>query len=85
MKYENMTNVLLATSLEAGPVVSYKLRYIVGFRLVPEYKTIPQIELILGREIVSSLGIVEMAISTNQKPTVSRNLYENAGPAASIC
>ena len=39
----------------AGPVFSYKLRYIVGFWLV------------------------EMAISTNQKPTIYRNLYENTG------
>ena len=39
-----------------GPVLSYKLRYIVGFWLV------------------------EMAISTNQKPTIYRNLYENTGP-----
>ena len=41
---------------DAGPVFSYKLRYIVGFWLV------------------------EMAISTNQKPTISRNLYENTDP-----
>ena len=40
----------------AGAVFSYKLRYIVGIRLV------------------------EMAISTNQKPTIYRNLYENTGP-----
>ena len=40
----------------AGAVFSYKLRYIVGFRLV------------------------EMTISTNQKPTIYRNLYENTGP-----
>ena len=39
-----------------GPVFSYKLRYIVGFRLV------------------------EMDISTNQKPTIYRNLYENVEP-----
>ena len=39
-----------------GAVFSYKLRYIVGFRLV------------------------EMAISTNQKPTIYRNLYEITGP-----
>ena len=39
-----------------GAVFSYKLRYIVGFRLV------------------------EIAISTNQKPTIYRNLYENTGP-----
>ena len=25
--------------------------------------------------------LVEMAISTNQKPTIYRNLYENTGPA----
>ena len=42
----------------AGPVFSYKLRYIVGFWLV------------------------EMAISTNQKPTIYRNLYENTAPAS---
>ena len=24
--------------------------------------------------------LVEMAISTNQKPTIYRNLYENTGP-----
>ena len=40
----------------SGAVFSYKLRYIVGFRLV------------------------EMAISTNQKPTIYCNLYENTGP-----
>ena len=40
----------------SGAVFSYKLRYIVGFRLV------------------------EIAISTNQKPTIYRNLYENTGP-----
>ena len=39
-----------------GAVFSYKLRYIIGFRLV------------------------EIAISTNQKPTIYRNLYENTGP-----
>ena len=37
----------------AGPVFSYKLRYIVG------------------------LVLVEMAISTNPKPTIYRNLHEN--------
>ena len=37
-------------------VFSYKLRYIVGLRLV------------------------EMNISTNPKPVIYRNLYENAGP-----
>ena len=26
--------------------------------------------------------LVEMAISTNQKPTIYRNLYENTGPVA---
>ena len=41
------------------PVLSYKLRYIVGFWLV------------------------EMVISTNQKPTIYRNMYENTGPASS--
>ena len=59
---------------------------IVGFRLVegciPEYKIIPQLELNLGRGLISFLGLVEMAISTNPKPTISRNFYENAGPAA---
>ena len=43
-------------SKNTGAVFSYKLRYIVGFRLV------------------------EIAISTNQKPTIYRNLYENTGP-----
>ena len=37
----------------AGPVFSYKLRYIVVF------------------------GLAEMDISTNPKPTIYRNLYEN--------
>ena len=49
--------ILTNTTLNTGPVFSYKLRYIVGFWLV------------------------EMAISTNQKPTIYRNLYENTGPA----
>ena len=40
----------------SGPVLSYKLRYSVGFWLV------------------------EMVISTNQKPTIYRNLYENTEP-----
>ena len=44
---------------DAGPVFSYKLRYIVGF------------------------GLVEMAISTNPKPTIYRNLYENTDPVLS--
>ena len=48
-----------AQTWQAGPVFSYKLRYIVGFWLV------------------------EMAISTNQKPTIYRNLYENTGPGRS--
>ena len=59
---------------------------IVGFRLVeeciPEYKIIRQLELNLRRGIISYLGLVEMAISTNPKPTIYRNLYENADPAA---
>ena len=38
-----------------GPVLSYKLRYIVGF------------------------GLVKMAISTNPKATIYRNLYKNTG------
>ena len=29
--------------------------------------------------------LVEMAISTNQKPTLYRNLYENTGPVDYIC
>ena len=43
----------------AGPVFSYKLRYIVGF------------------------GLVEMAISTNPKPAIYRNLHESTGLAHS--
>ena len=41
----------------AWPVLSFKLRYIVGFKLV------------------------EMAISTNPKPTTYRNFHENLGPS----
>ena len=40
-------------SQTAGPVFSYKLRYIVGF------------------------GLIEMAISTDPRPTIYRSLYEN--------
>ena len=40
----------------SGAVLSYKVRYIVGFWLV------------------------EMAISTYQKPTIYRNLYDTTGP-----
>ena len=29
---------------------------------------------------IVGFGLVEMAISTNQKPTIYRNLYENTGP-----
>ena len=29
--------------------------------------------------------LVEMAISTNQKPTIYRNLYENTGPGPHYC
>ena len=29
--------------------------------------------------------LVEIAISTNQKPTIYRNLYENTGPATQKC
>ena len=29
--------------------------------------------------------LVEMAISTNQKPTIYRNLYENTGPVKPKC
>ena len=40
------------------------------------------------RHIVG-FGLVEMAISTNPKPTISRKLYENMGPeteaAQSLC
>ena len=54
-----MLSVLIdASGSEA--VFSYKLRYIVGFRLV------------------------EMAISTNQKPTIYRNLDENTGPVLCV-
>ena len=28
------------------------------------------------------MALVEMAISTNQKPTIYRNLYENTGPGS---
>ena len=28
--------------------------------------------------------LVEMVISTNQKPTIYRNLYENTGPAKQV-
>ena len=49
------------TVRQAGPVFSYKLRYIVGFWLV------------------------EMAISTNQKPTIYRNLYENTAADTFLC
>ena len=54
----SVCSLLIATSVSRdvwlhGPVLSYKLRDIVGF------------------------GLVEMAISTNPKPTIYRNLYEN--------
>ena len=29
---------------------------------------------------IAGFWLVEMAISTNQKPTIYRNLYENTGP-----
>ena len=29
--------------------------------------------------------LVEMAISTNQKPTIYRDLYENTGPSLGLC
>ena len=29
---------------------------------------------------IVGFGLVEMAISTNPKPTIYRNLYENTGP-----
>ena len=29
---------------------------------------------------IVGFGLVEMAITTNQKPTIYRNLYENTGP-----
>ena len=32
---------------------------------------------------IVGFGLVEMAISTNQKPTIYRSLYENTGPAVS--
>ena len=41
---------IFSPGIVQGPVLSYKLRYIVGF------------------------GLVEMAISTNPKPTIYRNL-----------
>ena len=47
----------------AGSVFSYKLRYIVGFGLAGMYR--------IGFESV------EMAISTNPKPTIYRNLQDN--------
>ena len=28
--------------------------------------------------------LIEMAISTNQKPTICRNLYENTGPGGGL-
>ena len=60
VKSENVEDYWWATTSRegegAGPVFSYKLRYIVGFWLV------------------------EMAISTNQKPTIYHNLYENTCP-----
>ena len=59
VKSENVEDYWWATTSRgegAGPVFSYKLRYIVDFWLV------------------------EMAISTNQKPTIYHNLYENTGP-----
>ena len=31
---------------------------------------------------IVGFGLVEMAISTNPKPTIYRNLYENTGPAS---
>ena len=31
---------------------------------------------------IVDFGLVEMAISTNRKPTIYRNLYENTGPGA---
>ena len=43
---------------EAGPVLSYNLRYIVGS------------------------GLVEMDISTNLKPAIYRNVYENTASVA---
>ena len=48
-----LTDINLTYS--SGAILSYTLRYIVGF------------------------GLVEMAISTNPKPTIYRNLYENTG------
>ena len=62
LKYLQDLSMILGTEYEAffrtaGPVFSYKLRYIVGF------------------------GLVDMVISTNQKPATYRNLYQNTGPA----
>ena len=43
------------------------------------YNTAP-VFLYMLRYIVG-FWLVEMTISTNQKPTIYRNLYENTGPA----
>ena len=52
----SVTNTPTTPAQKGGVLFSYKLRYILGFKLV------------------------EMAISTNSKPTKYRNLYENTAP-----
>ena len=40
----------------------------------------PKTRILLQVRIYRRLGLVEMAISTNPKPTIYRSLYENMGP-----
>ena len=40
----------------------------------------PWARILVQLQYIVGFWLVEMAISTNQKPTIYRNLYENTGP-----
>ena len=57
---------------------------IVMDKLIDFYHKRSRARILVQVRYIVGFWLVEMAISTNQKPTIYRNLYENFGPETSV-
>ena len=49
-----------------------------------KHQTQPHLKWVSSQNLTECCKQIQMAISTNQKPTIYRNLYENTGPGVHL-
>ena len=68
--------------------MAYYVRFVRLLAMLPDlkYYSVSIITQVFSYKLryIAGFGLVEMAISTNPKPTIYRNLYENTGPVPEV-